>query len=141
MADLGEQEPYRVALRVRPERLAICQLEPDSPPPWRHLGHGFWAVAHTEEELSLVLPEGCVQPGWRAERGWRCLEVVGPLGLDLTGVLAQISAPLADTGIPVFVLSTYNTDEILVREADLERTVAALTARGHQVEHNRDQRR
>jgi len=139
VADLETQGRDRIALRVRPERLSICQLMPDRPPPWGHLGHGFWAVTHTEEELSLVLPEGCVQPGWRVERGWRCLEVIGPLDLGLTGVLAQLSAPLADMGIPIFVLSTYNTDEILVREAHLERAIAVLTGWGYRVEREPEQ--
>ena len=140
MADLEVPEE-QVALRIRPERLAICQLGPDDTPPWEQLGSGFWALAHTERELSLVLPEGCIGPDWpgsaraRIERGWRCLEVIGPLDLNLTGVLAQLSAPLARAGIPVFVLSTYNTDEILVREAHLERAVAALAAGGYRMEY------
>ena len=145
MADLETQGRHGIALRVRPERLAICQLGPGSSPPWGQLGGGFWAVAHTEEELSVVLPENCIGPDWpaegscRAEQGWRCLEVIGPLDLGLTGVLAQLSAPLADAGIPIFVLSTYNTDEILVREAHLERAIAALTGRGYRVEREPEQ--
>ncbi len=140
MADLEAAGQQRIALRIRPERLAICRLEPDCPPRWGQLGGGFWALARTESELSLVLPEECIGPGGpavesaRVERGWRCLEVIGPLDLSLTGVLAQLSAPLAAAGIPVFVVSTYSTDEILVREAHLERAVAALTEHGYRVE-------
>ena len=140
MADLEPQGEQRIALRVRPERLAICQLPPDAVPHWGELGSGLWAVAHTEGELSLVLPEDSIQPDWadtgsaRTERGWRCLEVIGPLELSLTGVLAQLSAPLAKAEVPIFVVSTYHTDQILVREAHLTRAVAALTGQGYTVE-------
>ena len=134
MAALGEQAPFHASLRIRGERFAICQLAPGSPPPWTELGDGFWAVAHSEGELSLVLPEAGVRPGWRAEAGWRCIEVAGPLDLGMTGVLAALSAPLAEAGIPLFVLSTYDTDYILVREQDIAPAAAALTARGHHIE-------
>jgi hypothetical protein len=131
---LGGPAPFRAALRIRGERFAICQLAPDSPPPWANLGDGFWAVTHSEGELSLVLPEDSVHPGWRSEPGWRCIEVAGPLDLEMTGVLAALSAPLAEAGIPVFVLSTYNTDYVLVREQDIGRAADTLAARGHQIE-------
>jgi uncharacterized protein len=146
MADLAAHVP-RIALRIRPEQLAICQLGPDCTPSWERLGSGFWALAHTENELTLVLPEECIGPdgpadataGARIERGWRCLEVIGPLAFSLTGILAQLSAPLAAAGIPIFVLSTYDTDEVLVRGTDLERAVAALTERGYRVQHEHGQ--
>jgi len=134
VAALDERAPFRASLRIHRERFAICQLAPDSPPPWTELGDGFWAVAHSEGELSLVLPEASVRPGWRAETGWRCVEVAGPLDLEMTGVLAALSAPLAEARIPLFVLSTYDTDYILVREQDIEAAAATLTACGHCIE-------
>ena len=134
MAALGRRAPFLAELRMRPERFAICQLEPDSPPPWAELSDGFWAMAHSEGELSLVLPEARVRPGWRTEPGWRCIEVAGPLDLGMTGVLAALSAPLAEAGIPIFVLSTYDTDYILVHDRDAEAATAALAARGHRIQ-------
>lgn len=142
MVDLERRVRQLIALRVRPEQLAICRLPPGSTLPWEQLGEGFWALTHTEDALSVVAPEACIGPAWPADanagahiaRGWRCLEVIGPLDLGLTGVLAQLSAPLAAAGIPIFVLSTYDSDEILVGEAHLERAVAALTEHGYRVE-------
>jgi hypothetical protein len=69
----------------------------------------------------------------RAERGWRALRVRGPLSFDLTGVLAAVLAPLAVAQVPVFALSTYDTDHVLVRASDLGRAVKALVAAGHDV--------
>ncbi len=68
-----------------------------------------------------------------AEPGWRCLRVLGPLGFGMTGVLASLSGPLASSGVSIFVVSTYETDYLMVQERDLERAVDALTRAGHRV--------
>ncbi len=88
-------------------------------------------MTRTDEGYSIVLPEESVPADWKAERGWRCLKVQGPLDLDLTGVLSSIATPLAEAGVSIFTLSTYDTDYILIREGDLEKAKWALRARGH----------
>jgi len=118
-------------LDILPLRLAVCRLGPDDPVPARPPTAAFWSVTQTPEETSLVVPEEHVHPAWRAERGWRCLRVRGPLPFEMVGVLHALSAPLARAGISLFVLSTYDTDYILVRERDLGRARAALVAVGH----------
>jgi uncharacterized protein len=67
------------------------------------------------------------------ERGWRALVVRGPLDFALTGVLASLATPLAEAGVSIFALSTYDTDYVLVREAQLRDAVAALAAAGNDV--------
>ena len=69
-----------------------------------------------------------------AERGWCALEVAGPLDFSLTGVVASLVSPLAEAEVPIFVLSTFETDYLLVRERDLERSVEALAEAGHVVD-------
>ena len=69
-----------------------------------------------------------------AETGWRCLRVEGPLSFELTGVLANLSAPLARAGIPIFVISTYDTDNVLVKVTDLESACSALRDEGYTVD-------
>lgn len=61
------------------------------------------------------------------------MKVIGPLDLSMVGVLASISAPLADAGVSIFAVSTFDTDYVLVKEVSLEAAVAALEARGHEV--------
>ncbi len=68
-----------------------------------------------------------------AERGWRALEVQGPLDLTLTGILASLAQPLADAGVPVFALATVDTDVILVRAERLGDATTALRDAGHEV--------
>ncbi|MCC6349442.1 MAG: ACT domain-containing protein [Candidatus Eisenbacteria bacterium] len=125
----------RRALALHPERFAVCRFAPDDPlPAWVfHAGATTWSLTRTPRELSLVCPEDDLPPAIeRAERGWRAFEVAGPIPFEETGVLAGLAAPLAAAGIPVFALSTHDTDLLFVRERDLERATAALAAAGHE---------
>jgi len=114
-------------MSLRPERLAICRVESDAPvlP-----SAPFWAICRRDGELTLVLPEELAAPEWRAERGFRALVVDGSLDFALVGILARLSGALASAGVSLFALSTFDTDVLLVRDADLDRSVDALRAAG-----------
>jgi len=122
---------HKLSLTVLPDRFAVCQFKPDAPLPEEASCCSFCSATRTEQELSVVLPEARVPDGARAEMGWRCLEVLGPLDFDLTGVLASFSVPLADADISIFAISTYNTDYILLRDRDLDRAKEVLSDCGH----------
>ena len=81
----------------------------------------------------MVCAEERAPEGAKCERGWRVLQVAGPLELSLTGVLAAIAAPLADAGVSIFAISTFDTDYILVKDENLARAVDVLRAEGHRV--------
>ena len=81
----------------------------------------------------MVLPEQDALPEWKIEPGWRGFQVAGPLDFGLTGVVASLTRPLADAGVPVFVISTFDTDYLLVKEANLDRAREALAGAGHEV--------
>jgi hypothetical protein len=81
----------------------------------------------------VVCPAEAAPRGARVERGWRCLEIEGPIPLSEAGVLASVAGPLARAGVGVFVVSTFDTDYVLVQEADLARAVRAPRAAGHAV--------
>jgi len=66
--------------------------------------------------------------------GWRALELRGPLDFDLVGILADLSATLADAGVSIFAISTHDTDYVLVRAHQLDQGVTALEAAGYRVE-------
>jgi hypothetical protein len=117
-------------LVILPERLAVCRLTADAPlPEWARPGE-LVAMVRTSDELSVVCSERYVPPEVRAERGWRAIQVQGPLEFSLVGVLASIALPLARAGISIFALSTYDTDYIMVKEETLDRTVSALSQAG-----------
>lgn len=127
---------HRRALTLLAERFAVCRFAPDEPlPAWVfHAGASTWSLTRTSHELSLVCPEDDLPPSvGTAERAWRALVVDGPIPFGETGVIAGLSAPLAAAGVPMFVLSTFDTDLVLVKDADLARARAALAAAGHEV--------
>lgn len=129
-------------LRVRPETLAVCRLTDGTPwPPPPGDGSLFSATSATggtaeasgASERSLVCREDLAPTGDPVERGWRALTVAGPLDFRLVGVVADLTAPLARAGVSVFILSTYDTDHVLVRADALDLAVTTLTAAGHTV--------
>ena len=122
-----------LSLLVLPERLAVCRLAPDAPLPTPAARTCFWSVTRTKEELSVVLPEVMAPSNCQVEAGWRCFKVVGPLDFDLTGILASLTTSLAEAGIPIFAISTYDTDYILVKEENLERAAQTLQGGGYTV--------
>ena len=117
-------------LTLLDERLAVCRLSPDEPPPPWASGE-LTAVIRTVHELSIVCANERVPPDVRAERGWRALMVAGPLDFGLTGILAALAGPLAEAGISIFALSTYDTDYLLVKEENLARALDVLREAGH----------
>ena len=119
---------------MHPERYAVVRLDPDDDvPAWTEVG-AVSSVTRTASELSIVCVEAAVPTEASAERGWRMLEVAGPLAFTLTGVLSSLTVPLAAAEIPLFVISTFETDYLLVREPNLARAAAALRDAGHAVD-------
>jgi hypothetical protein len=117
-----------------PESLAVARIGPgDVPPTWIDFSDAFLSVTRTADEVSVVGLDASIPAGVRAERGWRAFKVAGPLDFSLTGVLAGIAGPLAEAGVSIFALSTYDTDYVLVRDADVDRACTAL-AETHRVE-------
>ena len=127
------EQSSELRLRALLGRLAVCRLPADVPIPSWALAGGIVSITRTNDELSIVCPEERVPAEVKAERGWRALQVVGPLDFALTGVLAALVVPLAEAGVSIFALSTYDTDYVLVRENDLPRAVTALAHAGHTV--------
>src|SRR6185369_12276302 len=119
--------PHRLILL--PDSCAVCRLPPDADVPAWPAG-GLVSVTRTAEELSVVCREDAVPAGVRHEGGWRCLRVAGTLDFGLVGVLAALLGPLAAAGVSVFVVSTFDTDYVLVRGRQLPEALAALTAAG-----------
>ena len=122
-----------LTLTALPDRLAVCRLDAGDPiPAWGTRGP-FVSITRTPEELSVTCPEGDVPEGIRAERGFVPLKVEGPLDFALTGILASVAGPLADAGISLFAIATFDTDYVLVRAERLLDATAALRAAGHVV--------
>lgn len=118
---------------VLPDRLAICRLPPDAPDPAWANGSNLIARVRTSDELSVVCGMDHVPDGIQAEIAWRALKVQGPLDLTLVGILSSLAFSLAAAGVGIFVISTYDTDYLLVKDYDLEKAIQALREARHEV--------
>lgn len=114
---------------------AIAKLAADAPvPAWALRGSGFSSVTRTASELSIVAPAADVPMDLQAERGWALIQLRGPFAFDQIGILASFAAPLAEAGIGLFVLSTFDTDYLLVKAESVDGATRALVAAGHTLE-------
>lgn len=120
-------------LEILPGRFAVCRLPAEIPDPaWARSGE-LSSITRTAGETSVVCAEGVVPEDVRREAGWRALRVEGILDFSLTGILSSILDPLAGAQVSIFALSTFDTDYVLVRDADLDRCRRALADAGHEV--------
>ncbi len=118
---------------MRPEALVVCRLPAAAPWPELPTDGRFVSATRTPTELSVVCPPDLVPAGAEVEPGWRLLSVVGSLDFALVGVMATLTDALARAGISVFVVSTFTTDHLLVKDLHLGRAVEALRSAGHTV--------
>ncbi len=116
-------------LTLLPPRLAVCRLPPAAAIPQWPAGP-LVAITRTADELSIVCSEESAPNDVRSARGWRCFKIEGPIPFETVGVAAAITKALADAKISVFVVSTYDTDYILVRSDSLDSAVSALKTAG-----------
>lgn len=117
--------------------MAVCRLAPDTPIPAWALTSTLISVTRTAEELSIVCSEEDVvvqsSSDIKVERGWMALKLEGPFPFSMTGVLASFLQPLATAGIPIFALSTFDTDFVLIKHQTLDDAITALRNSGHEL--------
>ena len=121
----------KIILETLQPRFSMCKVEDYS---GVDLTKPFCFTGTTDEENSLVCPEALV-PGNTIERddGWKGFRIIGQLDFSLIGILARISKILAETGIGIFAISTYNTDYILTKEENFKKAMKALQNAGYEV--------
>src|SRR3954470_5974561 len=124
-------------LDLLPEEYAGCRL-PAGAPIAASLAAGpdeksVISLSWAPDELSIICPADRVPDGSVVDTAWRCLRVVGPLDLALTGVLASLIGPLADARVNIVTFSTFTTDYLLVPTVRLTEAVDTLTAAGHRI--------
>lgn len=126
---------HALLLDVLAVHLQVCRLNHDAPiPSWLpRTSSPLTAIVRTADELSIVCPAAEVPADVRHEGPWRALRVAGPLDFALVGILTRLTAPLAAAGIPIFAVSTFDTDYVLVRARDLDAAVTTLRDAGHAV--------
>ena len=114
-----------------PGQFAVCRLPASSDVPAWALEGNFFSITRTADELSIVCPASNVPVGVQHEQDWLCLKLEGPFPFSETGILVSFVQPLSERAIPIFAMSTFDTDYVLVKEAWLEKTLEALRDAGH----------
>lgn len=111
----------------------VCKLDPASPiPDWINKQE-FFSVTHSEDELSVVCVQENIPENIKTEKDWRVFRVEGPLDFSLVGILNNISNTMVKRNISIFVISTFDTDYILVKLRDFENAKKALKEDGHSI--------
>jgi hypothetical protein len=119
-------------LALLAETYTLARLDRDAEPPRLPAGP-LSALVRDRDGLTLVAPESAAPESGEASKGWRAFEVAGPLDLSTTGVLAGLAEPLRVAGVPIFVVSSFGTDFVLVPGERLADAIAALEGAGHAV--------
>lgn len=121
-------------LHILEPTLSVVKLPITIPIPSWALQSDFFSITRTDEELSIVcsadhvpLNHGHLQ----VEPNWRCIKIEGFLDFQLVGILASLTAPLAEHEISIFAISTYNTDYLLVKSDTLDKAQTVLENEGH----------
>lgn len=113
------------------QEFSVCQVEDYS---GVNLESEYCFIGKTDEEKSLVCVTGEVPSNTiRREDGWKAFRIQGVLDFSLIGILANITTILADNGISVFALSTYNTDYVLVKKENYQKGLRILASAGYQI--------
>lgn len=112
---------------------SVHSFVPETPVPQVVLQSDIYFIGKTADELSIVCSSELVLQSDEQEDGWKSLEVIGPLGFSLTGILSDISGVLSAADISIFVISTFDTDYILVKRKNVDSAIIHLEKAGYKI--------
>lgn len=122
-----------MTLTLYPEDFVVCQL-PASEPVLPSMFEGrFASVSKTEDELSVVCDERFAPASAKVDKGWRAFKLHGPFAFDEIGIVASLAVPLAEAEVGIFVISTFDTDYLLVKTDQLYTVLLVLRDKGHSI--------
>ena len=118
-------------LKTLDQELSVCKVVSISD---IDLNGKFFFIGKTDEEISLVCLTSDV-PDNTTDRvdGWRTFRIEGVLDFSLIGILAKIASVLADNGISIFAVSTYNTDYVMVKKENFQKALEVLAVAGYEI--------
>lgn len=122
-----------LTMKLLKGKYGVCRLNKTELIPEWAKDSDFFSITKTSDELSIVCFEDNIPNDIKCEKDWRVLKIEGPLDFSLIGILASISTVLAQKGISIFAISTYDTDYILVKNKDIDRTIDSLIKERYEV--------
>jgi hypothetical protein len=123
----------RLTLLVLDKEYSIHRLNPKSRIPGQLSDSSFYSITKTKEELSIVCESGIPVKSLIENRGWYCFKVIGPLDLNMSGIISQLSSVLAAADINIFAISSYDTDYLLVKSEKTELAKKVLQKANYQI--------
>ena len=95
----------------------------------------FYSFTKTIDEISIVCKQSAIKASDKSisDFDWKIIKIKGPLSLSLTGIIAEIGGILWKINVPVFTISTYETDYILVKNENIDKTITALKNNGYNI--------
>lgn len=121
-------------LEIQPFQIGVFKLPPSSSVPEWVFECSFFSITRTYDELSIFCTDKAIPLEILAERNWACFKVMEHLDFTTTGILASLADPLAEAGISIFSISTFDSDYILVHKKKLDMASKVLEAAGHTIE-------
>lgn len=121
----------QLRFRRLPATFAVCRLPPDAPIPASIATAPFTSITRTDKELSIVCVLDRAPQDAKCESPWTCFKLEGPFPFVLTGILTSILNPLTQGGVPIFAVSTFDTDYVLVKEEHAPTALEILKKAGH----------
>jgi hypothetical protein len=113
---------------------SVYKFAPDSFVKENNFDGEFISFTKTKDEISVVAVSSSSNDYEKVESGWRILKIEGTLDFGLIGIVSKISTILAQEKISIFVISTYNTDYIMVKEAMIANAITALKDNHYEIE-------
>jgi hypothetical protein len=123
----------QLQLSLLKDKYGLCTLPNTAPIPDWALTQSLASITRTEKELTIVCRLEILPSQYQSDLNWRCFKIDGSFDLNQIGVISSISSPLADAGISIYVISTYDTDYFLIKEQNLEKTISVLSNSGHYI--------
>lgn len=116
----------KLTLKLLKDRYSVFRLNKNEEIPKWIFDEEFFSITRTNDELSIVCLQDKIKEDNKCEKDWRILKIEGPLDFSLIGILSRISTLMANNGISIFAISTYDTDYILIKEESINRAIEVL---------------
>ena len=118
-------------IKIFNQDFSVCQVKDYS---LTNLDSEYCFIGKTNEEKSLVcitseVPENTIQ----RDDGWKAFRIQRVLDFSLIGILAKVATVLADNGISIFAVSTYNTDYVLIKKENYQKALEVLQTAGYKI--------
>lgn len=122
-----------LTMRLLKGKYGVCRLDKNELIPKLAQNSEFFSITRTSDELSIVCSQNDIPSHIKCEKEWKVLKIEGELDFSLIGILASISTILAQSGISIFAISTYNTDYILIKNKDINNAIQSLIKERYEI--------